>query len=291
VSAQYSFALAALPLALALFGCFGPAAETPDNSALGLAPLGETTVEILKGTPVRERIRLGPYGVAFGRPGGVVERALFVDDGVREELSGQASTYGSFDLPVGGARVRFRGRGALPAPLPERRRMAEWALFVAAESTGLGGREPAPVLYLQRGGEGEACDGLGIDRTGVVRGGPCAGGGRTPRRLATPELERLYAWFDRLGPFAASWLEGPPDERRTLRLVFAGAGRGTASAAEREEISAFAAALAAELKVPGSPRFAAPQRRTPAVPLTLPGRAPIPPAGSPRSRARTSPFS
>ena len=155
--------------------------------------------------------------------------------------------------------------------------MVEWALFVAAESAGLGGREPAPVLYWQRGGDGEACDALGIDRTGVVRGGPCARGGRAPRRLANPELERLYGWFDRLGPFETSWLEGPPDGERTLRLVFAGAGKATASGPEREEIRAFTAALAAELKVAGSPRFAPPPIRAPLVPLGLPARAPIPP--------------
>jgi hypothetical protein len=273
--------LAALPLALALTGCFGPAVEPPDNSALGLAPIGETTVEILKGAPVRERIRLGPYGVAFGRPGGVVERALFSDDSVREVLSELALAYGPFDLPVGIARVRFRGRGGSPAPWAERRRIAEWALFVAAESTGLGGREPAPMLYWQRGGEGEACDGLGIDRIGVVSGGLCTGGDRTPRRLASAELERLYAWFDRLGPFETSWLEGPPDEQRTLRLVFAGGGRGTASAGEKEEIAAFASGLAAELKVAGSPRFEAPPSPAPAVPLSLPARAPIPPPVAP----------
>ncbi|MEP7010658.1 MAG: hypothetical protein ABJC13_10075 [Acidobacteriota bacterium] len=277
MSAPCRFLCAALPLALALSGCFGPTADGPDNSSLGLAPLGETTVEILKGAPPSERIRLGPYGVAFGRPGGVVERALFADDSVREELADLAGTYGPFDLPVGTARVRFRGRGGVPAPWVERRRVAEWALFVVAESTGLGGREPAPVLYWQRGGEGEACDGLGIDRTGGVRGGSCAGGGGAPRRLATAELERLYAWFDRLGPFATSWLEGPPDGRRTLRLVFAGAGRATASPGEREEITAFASALATELKVAGSPRFAAPPSPAPLVPLSLPARAPIPP--------------
>ena len=275
--AQRRFPLAVLLSALALSGCFGPAAESPDNSALGLAPIGETTVEILKGTPVRERIRLGRYGVAFGRPGGVVERALFADDSVREELSDLAGSYGPFDLAVGSSRVRFRGRGAVPAPLAERRRVAEWALFVAAESTGLGGREPAPVLYWQRGGDGEACDALAIDRTGVVRGGPCAGGGRTPRRLANGELERLYGWFDRLGPFETSWLEGPPDEQRTLRLVFAGAGKAAASGPEREEIRAFTAALATDLKVAGSPRFAPPPIQAPLVPLSLPVRAPIPP--------------
>ncbi len=277
MSAPCRFLCAALPLALALTGCFGPTAEAPDKSSLGLAPLGETTIEILKGSPPSERIRLGPYGVAFGRPGGVVERALFADDSVREELSDLAETYGPFDLPVGAARVRFRGRGGVSAPWVERRRVAEWALFVAAESTGLGGREPAPVLYWQRGGEGEACDGLGIDRIGGVRGAPCTGGGGSPRRLATAELERLYTWFDRLGPFATSWLEGPPDERRMLRLVFAGAGRETASVGEREEITAFASALATELKVAGSPRFVAPPSPAPLVPLSLPARAPIPP--------------
>lgn len=264
-------------LALACSGCLAPAAEAPDSSSLGLAPIGETTVEISKGAPVRERIRLGPYGVAFGRPGGVVERALFADDSVREELSDLAGTYGSFELPVGTARVRFRGRGAISASEPERRRIAEWALFVAAESAGLGGDEAAPVLYWQRGGEGEACDGLAVDRTGLVRGGVCAGSVGAPRRLAEAELARLYAWFDRLGPFATSWLEGPPDERRTLRLVFAGTGRGKASPVEREAIVAFASALAAEVKVAGSPRFAPPPSRAPAVPLSLPVRAPIPP--------------
>lgn len=279
--AQHRFLLGAPLLALALFGCFAPAPEPPDNSALGLAPIGETTVEILKGAPVRERIRLGRYGVAFGRPGGVVERALFADDSVRKELSDLAGAYGPFDLAVGGSRVRFRGRGAVPAPLAERRRVAEWAMFVAAESAGLGGREPAPVLFWQRGGDGEACDALGIDRTGVVRGGPCARGGGAPRRLANGELERLYGWFDRLGPFETSWLEGPPDEQRTLRLVFAGAGKATASVPEREEIRVFTAALATDLKVADSPRFSVPPSPVPLVPLSLPARAPIPPVVPP----------
>ncbi len=253
-------------VALALSGCFGPAAEAPDNSGLGLAPAVDTTVEILAGVPLSERIRLGPYGVAFGRPGGGVERALFVDDGVREELSALASIHQPFDLAVGTSRVRFRGRGALPAPGAERRRIAEWVLFVAAESAGFGGKEPGPVLFWQRGGEGEACDALGVDRTGRVRGGPCNADGEAPRRLATAELERLYAWFDRLAPFETSWLEGPPGEQRTLRLVFAGAGKASAGPAEREEIAAFAAALAGELPFAASPRFAPPPRRAPAAP-------------------------
>lgn len=269
--------LAALPLALALSGCFGPVAEVPAHSSLGLAPAGETTVEILAGVPVSERIRVGQYGVAFGRPGGGVGRALFVDDSVREELAALAAIHGPFELPVGTARVRFRGRGALPAAPPERRRIAEWALFVAAESTGFAGREPGPVLFWQRGGEGEACDGLGVDRTGGVRGGTCTADSGSPRRLATTELERLYAWFDRLGPFEVSWLEGPLGEQRTLRLVFAGAGQGTAGASERGEIAVFAANLAAEFPFAASPRFAPPPSRAPTAKLSLPARAPIPP--------------
>ncbi|HEV7672506.1 MAG TPA: hypothetical protein VGS22_28645 [Thermoanaerobaculia bacterium] len=286
--------LAAPLVALALSGCFGAAAEAPDGPALGLAPVDGTMVEILAGTPVRERFRLGSYGVAFGPPRGVVERALFVDDAVRAELSGLVSAYGPFDLAVGTSRVRFRGRGALPAPSPERRRIAEWTRFVAAQSTGFAGSRPAPVLFWQRGGEGEDCAGLGIDRIGVVRGGPCAVGGGAPRRLASAELERLYAWFDRLGPFEVSWLEGPPGEQRRLRLVFAGAGKGSASAAARDEIAAFAATLAAEVPLAGSVWFTAPLGGAPHTsPLVLPLQAPVPPRMEMAfpAAARTSPSS
>lgn len=268
------------PLAAALLllaGCAIPEAEAPGGAGLGLAPADETTVEILAGVPLSERIRLGPYGAAFGRPGGAVSRALFDDDSVREELAALAAAHGPFDLAVGTSRVRFRGRGSAPASGAERRRIAEWALFVAAEATGSGGLEPGPVLFWQRGGEGEACDVLGVDRTGRVHGGACDAESGAPRLLAPPELARLYGWFDRLGPFEISWLEGPPGEQRTLRLVFAGAGKATAGASERAEIAAFASALAGELPFAASPRFTPPPRREPAAPLVLPARAPVPP--------------
>lgn len=268
-------------LALALVGCVSPEAEAPGAAGLGLAPADETTVEILAGVPLSERIRLGPYGVAFGRPGGAVSRALFLDDSVREELAALAGLHGPFELSVGVSRVRFRGRGPTPAPAAERRRIAEWVLFVAGEATGSAGGEPGPVLFWQRGGEGEACDALGVDRTGRVRGGACNAEGEALRRLATAELARLYGWFDRLRPFEISWLEGPPGEQRTLRLVFAGAGKAPAGASERDEIAGFVAALAAELPFAASPRFAPPPRRQPAAPLGLPVRAPVPPPAPP----------
>ncbi len=274
---------AAIAVFLALAGCSGPIAEPLVDTPRGFAPMAEVAVEILKGAPLSERIRVGPYGVAFGPPNGAVERALFADDGVREELKGLVTSYAPFEVAIGPARFRFRGRGGLSALPPEHRRIAEWVQFVVGESIGMTGATPGPVLSWQRGGDGGECDGLLIDRLGAVRGGPCAEGGGAPRRLAGPELAQLYAWFDSLAPFQLSWLEGLPGEERTLRLVFGGAGRLQPSAAERAEIAAFSASLAAELAIASSSRFAAPMApfRAQVVPLSFPLRPPLPPRPAP----------
>ncbi len=276
-SVRFRSALAALPVTFALSGCFGVGGEAPSSVPLGIAPLGEATVEILHGAPLLERIRLGPHGVAFGPPKGAVERALFADDGVREELSALVTTYAPFAIVVGANAVRFRGQGSVSAPPYERRWIAEWARFVAMQSTGFAdGEEPAPVLFWQRGGEGSECKGLEIDRTGGARGG-CSHGRGAPRRLAGAELERLYGWFDALEPFQISWLEGPAGEERTLRLVFAGAGQRVAAEEDRKAIAAFAAALAAEWPDAASLRFAPPPSRAPLRrALVLPLRPPPP---------------
>ncbi len=261
---------------VAVLGCFGPTAGGKGSRTPGIAPLGEAAVEIRKGTPERERIRLAPRGIAYGRIGGAVERAVYSSDDVREELAALTGAYAPFNLVVGSSRIRFLGRGAAEASPAERRRISEWALFLAAESSGAGDGVPAPILFWQRGGEGEACDRLGIDRTAAVSGGAC-GGLETSRRLAGADLEKLYGWFDRLGPFETSWLEGPPDEQRTFRMVFAGAGRSGAGERERAEIAVWAAEVAADLKLEGSPRFAPAPRRLPPAPLALPVRSPMPP--------------
>ncbi len=290
---------AAFALVFALTGCSGPVAEAPKDAPRAVASLGEVAVEIFKGAPLLERVRVGLYGVAFGPPNGAVERVLFVDDGVREELKGLVAAYAPFEVAIGAARFRFRGRGALPAPPPEQRRIAEWVQFVVGASTGMAGEAPSPVLSWQRGGDGEECEGLLIDRVGAVRGGPCAEGGGVPRRLAGPELAQLYAWFDALAPFQVSWLEGLPGEERTLRLVFGGAGKRQPSAAERGGIAAFSTALAADLAIASSPKFSPPVGpvRREVAPIASPLRPPLPPRPAapldlaPKTAPKTTPSS
>jgi hypothetical protein len=248
--------------------------------------LGTVSIELRRWRDPGERVVIGRGGFARGPAGGRLARSLFARRERSEDFRHFTRTYAPFRAPVAEGELIFQGRGKVRAGPDERRMIAEWARGVAAE--GIGGGLAASyglVMAWHRSGAVGNCDEVSVYLTGEVVARSCSWEEEIRGRLETAQLGRVYAWFDRLGPFQRG---GQEEEARPgstqSRLIFAGRGRQEAAARGMEEIEAFTLALHRELAGrrpnprPEPPPAAKEEgARTPATPAPPPQRLLLPP--------------
>jgi len=239
-------------------------------------------------------VRIGTRGVAIGTLKEPLAWKFFAEPRRADDAWYFLRTYAPFRETAAGGELAFQGQGKTRADATERRMIREWARQMAAEAAG--GRAADSfglALAWHQGGSSGTCSDVTLDLAGEAVATACGWPGAARGRLDPAALGRLYAWFDRLRPFqAGSQTQEGPNPRSALdtRLIFAGRGARPETAAEQEEIQAFAAEVFAELAArrgtaPPPPPPAAPgQKPVPAAPPEAPAvRLLLPPAAmSPR---------
>jgi hypothetical protein len=279
-----------LPLTILLF--LGVAACEPGGSSARAArkarpasfQLPAVEIELQRGTDPRELVRIGTRGVAVGTVKQPLEWKLFAEPRRADEAWYLLRTYAPFRENSPAGSLAFHGQGKVKAEATERRMVREWTRQVASEAAG--GRTGAAyglAFSWHQGGSSGVCSDVVVYLTGEATATACGWPGESHGRLEPAALGRLYAWFDRLQPFQAGseTQEGPnPHTALDTRLIFAGGGTRPATAAEQEEVQAFAAELFAELAarkgaVPPPP---SPEAPAPGKPAPKPVPAEPPPA-------------
>jgi hypothetical protein len=208
-------------------------------------------IELQRGTDPRELVRIGTRGVAIGTVKEPLEWKFFAEPRRADEAWYLLRTYASFREMSPAMWLAFGGQGKVRPGTAERRMIGEWSRKVASEAAG--GRAVAAyglALSWRQGGSSGICSDVAVYLTGEVVATACGWPGESRGRLDPAALGRLYERFDRLRPFQAGneTQEGPnPRTALDTRLIFAGRGTRAATAAEQEEMLAFAAELFAEL--------------------------------------------
>lgn len=215
-------------------------------------------------------VRIAARGVVIGPADGPLEWKFFAEPRRADEAWYFLRTYAPFEERTGEGEVSFRGRGKARAGATEQRMILEWARQVAAESAGgRAGSAYGLVLGWHQGGSSGVCSDVVVYLAGEAVATSCGWEGEVHSRLDPGALGRLYAWFDRLQAFqmGSEIQQGPNPRTGALdtRLIFAGQRPGQggrpATAAEQQEIQAFAATLFAELaaRKTGAPPAPAPE--------------------------------
>ena len=213
--------------------------------------LPSVEIELQRGTDPRELVRIGTRGVAIGTVKEPLEWKFFAEPRRADEAWYLLRTYAPFREMSPAISLAFGGQGKVRPGIAERRMIGEWTRKVASEAAG--GRAVAAyglAFSWRQGGSSGICSDVAVYLTGEVAATACGWPGESRGRLEPAALARLYEWFDRMRPFQAGneTQEGPnPRTALDTRLIFAGAGKRIATAAEQEEMLAFAAELFAEL--------------------------------------------
>ena len=164
-------------------------------------PLG---IELLRGQDPREMVWINLRSVVIGPVPGRLERKFFADPRRTDVVWYLVRTYAPFERKAVEGDLSFHGVGKVKAGPVEQRMVFEWARQTAAEAAGgQGGLAYGLVLAWHLGGSSLDCQDLAVDLTGEAVATSCAWDGETRGRLEPGALARLYAWFDRLGPFQA----------------------------------------------------------------------------------------
>jgi hypothetical protein len=189
--------------------------------------------------------------VVIGPAPGPLARMFFAGSRRSDVVWYLVRTYAPFERKTAEGDLSFHGQGRVKAGPVEQRMIFEWARRTAAEAAGgQGGMAYGLVLAWHLGSSSLDCQDLAVDLTGEAAATSCAWDGEMRGRLEPGALARLYAWFDRLGPFQAGGAQTADSLRPgalETRLIFAGQGKRPATAAEQAEIQSFAAAVFAEL--------------------------------------------
>lgn len=185
--------------------------------------------------------------VSAGQCGKIPEETTLTSDQMKE-LAYFEDTYTSFTAVTESGKVTFTGSGTLQASEAEQRSLAEWAHMLYQETTmGRGGASVGLALVWHReGGIAGFCNDLSIYRSGWAQPATCKAGqvkNMNAYRITTDELEQLYAWLDQFENFEYENKDPAVADAMTIKMVFIGTGSAQASAAQREEISAFAASV------------------------------------------------
>jgi hypothetical protein len=272
--------------------CGGGTGGSTEERAKGQSGAPPPVLELLRWQKPRELVRFRPTGGEIGPAAGPFAARFYAGRGTADDLSYFRRTFAPFRARLPEGELTFRGGGPQPSGAVEQRMITEWARATADDLAGGDGRSYGLAFTWHAGGA-MACEDLSVFLTGVVLEDPCPGSGGARARLEPGALARLYAWFDALAPFQTAPLATPgPGLETAPRLVFAGRGGRSATAAERAEIGAFGERLAAELRArqPAAtggaalagpvlllpPELAAGGRATAVVPQ-LPESAPPPP--------------
>jgi hypothetical protein len=280
-------ALFLLLLGLAACGREAPAGRPPAAGAhpAALASLPGGGIELRRGREPRELVRIGLRGVVIGTEGGLLEWKLFADPRRAAEAWSYLRVYAPFELHSTEGELTFHGHGTVTSGPTERRMILEWARRVAAEAAGVrAGDAYGLVLGYHQGGSAGLCEDVALYLTGEAVATACGWDGEVRGRLDPAPLGRIYDWYDRLQAFQTGGSEpeeGPSPGKLPVRVIFAGRGAATATAAERDEIQSLAAGLFAELAVRRRGSAATATPGAPAAPP--PARLLLPPGGGPEA--------
>ena len=290
-------------LLLLLLGCASCGGEAPgapaaarESPAAGSRATPGVGVELRRGSGPRELARIGLRGVWIGTEGGPLAWKPFIEPSRAADAWYFLGLYAPFKMKSSEGDLAFHGQGKGRPSSIEQRMILEWARQVATEAAGgRGGDAYGLVFALHQGGPADICEDVALYSSGEAAASACGWDREVMGRLAAAPLSRVYEWFDRLQPFQTGG--GEPDEslqssRLQARLIFAGRGSRVASAAEQEQIQAFAAALFAELSArrrgiapPGLLLSPGAGARAAEIVLQLPEKPPPPPR--PPSRTLT----
>ncbi len=284
-------------LLLAFFGLAACRGEFPEASgskkrpAAGSSSLApEVGIELRRGREPRELVRIGTRGVSLGPEGGPRVWKFFTEPRRAEDAWYFFRSYAPFEMRSAAGDLRLRGHGKVKPGPAERRMLLEWARQVAVEAAGArGGAAYGLILTWHQGGPAGICEEVVLYLTGEAVATACGWDREVRGRLDPAPLDRVFGWFDRLQPFQTGG--DALDESLQMRLIFAGRGAHSATAAERAQIRSFSAALFNELAArrraapglpadePTAPRLLLPRGAVPParILLELPEKPPPPP--------------
>jgi len=275
-----------LLLSLAACGRQAPAGRAPGPGAHppAVASLPADGIELRRGREPRELVRIGLRGVVIGVEGGRLEWRVFVEPRRADDAWYFLRTYAPFEMRSPEGDLTFHGHGKVSPGQAERRMILEWARQVATEAaSGRGSAAYGLVLAWHQGGPAGLCEDVVLYLTGEAAATACGWDREVRGRLDAATLGRVYDWFDRVQAFQIGGSEpeeGPHPVKLQARVIFAGRGARSATAAEQEEIQSFAAALFAELAARRR-GFVAPETAATAPSAPPSARLLLPPGGGP----------
>ena len=277
-------ALLLLLLGFAACGRQAPAGKAPAAGAQPavLASLPGDGIELRRGQEPRELVRIGLRSVVIGAEGGPLAWKVFSEPRRTDDAWYFLRTYAPFEVKSAEGDLTFHGHGKVKPGPAERRMILEWARQVATEAAdGRGSAAYGLVLAWHQGGPAGLCEDLVLYLTGEAVATSCGWDREVQGRLDSAPLGRVYGWFDRLQAFQTGGSE-PEESLQTgklqARVIFAGRGVRSPTAANQEEIQSFAAALFAELAARRR-GFVAPE--APGTPAAPPTHLLLPPGAGP----------
>ncbi len=192
---------------------------------------------------VCSRVEIGPQSVAYG-PCGSQLKETALPAARMQELNYFTSTYTSFSQETRAGTIELTGTGQHIPVDAEKRSVAEWAALVnmEAQSGRSGAAWGSALAWHREGGIAGFCDDLVVYLTGWAVANSCKANqqGGTIYRLSAGELEKIYSWIDAEASFDYERKDSATADAMLVRLSFMGKGSQTASAAQQEEIGAFA---------------------------------------------------
>lgn len=163
-----------------------------------------------------------------------------------EELNALTERYSAFTAETKAGKIEWKGQGSQKASLMEQRSIAEWARMVYQESQ-TGSTETTDegllISWHRSGGIAGFCDDLTVYASGWAHSLNCRSADpESPRvyRLTAQEIERVFAWADKLSQFDYEQSDPAVADAMTVKLVFKGSGAQIASPDQQQEILVFA---------------------------------------------------